>query len=115
MKIVERKIENVSFISLDNENGMFLTLSTNGAGIYQLEVVDANNKRESVVLTPQDLNDYYTAGGYFGKCVGRFSGRIDEGKCKINDVEYNLDINWNGVNSIHGGFNGIHLKTLIMK
>ena len=110
MIINKKKIDDVTFISLDNEKGMFLNLSTLGAGIYQLEVVDKNNKRESVVLTPKNLDDYYTSTGYFGKCVGRFSGRIDDAKCKINGVEYVLDKNWNGVNSLHGGFNGISFK-----
>ena len=110
MIINKKKIDDVTFISLDNEKGMFLNLSTLGAGIYQLEVVDKNNKRESVVLTPKNLDDYYTSTGYFGKCVGRFSGRIDDSKCTIDGVTYHLERNWGGVNALHGESNGISFK-----
>lgn len=110
MIINENKKNDVTFISLDNNNGMRLTLSTFGASIYQLETKDKDNKMESVILTPQDLNDFYYSTGYFGKCVGRFSGRIDNAKCSINDKEYTLDINWNNVNSLHGGNDGISFK-----
>lgn len=110
MKIVERKIENVSFISLDNEKGMFVVLSTLGASIYQLEVADKEGRMESVVLTPTNLNDFYTSTGYFGKSVGRFSGRIDDSKCTIDGVTYHLERNWGGVNALHGESNGISFK-----
>ena len=115
MKIVERKIENVSFISLDNEKGMFVVLSTLGASIYQLEIADKHNHMESVILTPSSINDFYYNDGYHGKVVGRFSGRIDEAKCVINDVTYNLDKNWNGINSLHGGNKGISFSNFDYK
>lgn len=110
MIINKKQINDVTFISLDNSNGMRLTLSTFGASIYQLETNDKDNNMESIILTPQNLNDFYYSTGYYGKCVGRFSGRIDNAKCSINDKEYDLDINWNNVNSLHGGNDGISFK-----
>ena len=107
MKYNIKKIEDVSFITIDNENGMNVVLSTFGASIFDLELIDKRNNKESIVLTPSSLNDFYYNDGYHGKTVGRFSGRIDKGKCFINDKEYNLDINWNNVNSLHGGNNSI--------
>lgn len=107
MEILERKIENIKFITLDNKKGLRITLSSFGASIYQLEVIDKHNRLESVVLTPTNLNDFYISTGYFGKSVGRFSGRIDEAKCLIDDKEYVLDKNWNGINTLHGGNTGI--------
>lgn len=115
MKITERKIENVSFITLNNEHGMNIILSTLGASIYQLEIADKHNHMESVILTPSSLNDFYYNDGYHGKIVGRFSGRIDEAKCVINDVTYNLDKNWNGINSLHGGNKGISFSNFDYK
>ena len=115
MKITERKIENVSFITLNNEHGMNIILSTLGASIYQLEIADKHNHMESVILTPSSLNDFYYNDGYHGKVVGRFSGRIDEAKCVINDVTYNLDKNWNGINSLHGGNKGISFSNFDYK
>ena len=106
--ILETKvIENVSFISLKNNSGLEVKLCTFGASFYDLKVLDKFGNIESVLLTPSDLNDFYYSTGYYGKCVGRYSGRIDKGVCSINDKEYKLDINWNNVNSLHGGFKGI--------
>lgn len=115
MIITKRKIEEVSFIVLDNENGLRITLCSNGASIYQLEVIDKYNKMESVVLTPTNLNDFYTTTGYFGKSVGRFSGRIDDAKCIIDEKEYILEKNWNGINSLHGGYKGISFSNFDYK
>ena len=107
MKLDTIKKEEVSFITLDNELGMKIILSTFGASIYDLHTIDKNNNMESVLVTPNDLNDFYTSDKYFGKIVGRHSGRIDKGICEIDGVKYNLDINWNNVNCNHGGFKGL--------
>ena len=107
MVISEKKYENISFINLENKVGLNIILSTFGASIYQIELNNKDNIKEAVVLTPASINDFYYNDGYHGKIVGRFSGRIDNGKCCINDKEYNLDINWNNVNSLHGGYNSL--------
>lgn len=103
---VEQK-EEVSFISLTNKSKMSVVLSTFGASFYDLIIPDKENNLESVILTPSRLNDFYNSTGYFGKTVGRFSGRIDNAMCEINGIKYSLDKNWNGVNSLHGGYKGI--------
>lgn len=110
MKIIEKKVDNVSFITLDNEMGLVLVLSSFAASIFDIEFIDKRNKLESVILTPSSLNDFYYNDGYYGKTIGRFSGRIDKGLLKINDAEYKLDINWNNVNSLHGGNDSISFK-----
>lgn len=110
MKIFLNKVENVAFITLNNEIGMEVTLSTLGASIYDLKVIDDNNLLESIVLYPNNLNEFYTSDGYYGKSVGRFSGRIDKARCEINGKEYILEKNWNGLNSLHGGYEGISFQ-----
>ena len=110
MKINIKKEQDVTFISVDNDNGMYVVLSTFGASIYDLKVVDKFNNLESVVLYPSDLDDFYYSDAYYGKTIGRFSGRIDKAKCSINGVEYILEKNWNNINSLHGGYNGISFQ-----
>ena len=110
MQILKNVKDGVTFITLDNQKGMVVTLCTVGAAIYDLKFIDKNQNLESIVLYPSELEDFYHSTGYQGKCIGRFSGRIDKGVCKINGEEYHLDINWNGVSSLHGGFDGIAFK-----
>lgn len=107
MKTLIKKIDDVTFITLDNELGLTLVLCTLGASIYDIELIDNHNHKESIVLTPSNLTTFYNNTGYYGKSIGRFSGRIDKARCKINDVTYNLDVNWNNTNSLHGEENGI--------
>lgn len=115
MKIFQKKIDDVTFITIDNERGLEVTLCSFGASIYDLKTIDKNNKLESVVLYPFNLDDFYYSDGYYGKCVGRFSGRIDDAKCVIAGKEYVLEKNWNGINSLHGGFEGISFKNFDYK
>ena len=110
MKIDLKKIEDVSFITLINNRNMEVTLSTLGASFYNLKTPSRDGKVESIILTPSSLNDFYYSDGYYGKTVGRFSGRIDKAKCIINDNEYVLEKNWNGINSLHGGYKGISFQ-----
>lgn len=106
MKVNISKNDNVSFITLHNNKNMTVVLSTFGASFYDIQTPDRNGVIESIVLTPKDFDKFLKV-GYYGKSVGRFSGRIDEAKCVIDGVEYNLEKNWGKVNSLHGGVKGI--------
>ena len=106
MKITIKYQDKINHIVLENETSMRVELSCFGASIYNLELL-VDGRMRSMVLTPSNLSDFYTNTSYHGKTIGRFSGRIDKGCCQIDDKEYNLDINWNGVNSLHGGFEGL--------
>ena len=110
MRAYYKKINDVTFITLKNKSNMKVVLSTFGASFYDLILPNKNNKLESVILTPKNLNDFYYSDGYYGKSVGRFSGRIDKAECNINGKTYVLDKNWNGINSLHGGKEGISFQ-----
>ena len=106
MKIFIKYPNEINHIVLENEVGMRIELSAFGASIYNIELLN-DNEYVSVVLTPSDLKNFYTNTSYHGKSIGRFSGRIDKACCNINNQKYNLDINWNEINSLHGGFKGL--------
>lgn len=110
MKIETKKITDVSFIKLVNKLGLEVTLSTFGASFYDIKMKDKNDNLESIILTPKNLDDFYFTDAYYGKAIGRYSGRIDDSKCEINGVMYNLERNWNGINALHGGNDGISFK-----
>ena len=115
MIINERKIGEINFIDINNENGMVIVLSSFGASIFQIETLDKYKRLEPILLTPVSLENFYYSTGYFGKTIGRFSGRIKDAKLKINDKEYFLDKNWNNINSLHGGNDGLSFKNFDYK
>lgn len=107
MEFKIEKIKDIAFISLKNKTGMEITLCTFGASIYDLKLIDFKNELESIVLTPSYLEDFLTSEDYYGKCIGRFSGRINQGVCKIAGQTYVLEKNWKESCALHGGKDGI--------
>ena len=110
MQIKQEKKNDTTLIHVKTDCGMEVVFSTFGASFYDLKTFDKNKKLESIVLTPTKYEDFCFSDGYYGKSVGRYSGRIDNSVCTINGVEYKLDRNWNGVNALHGGFEGISFQ-----
>lgn len=106
---IERK-EAVDFIKVQNDKKMELILCSLGASIYDLKVPSNKGIVESVVVTPKNLDDFYKTDAYYGKSVGRYSGRIDHAQCEIEGKKYNLEKNWNGVNALHGGYKGLSFQ-----
>lgn len=92
-------------VVIKNNKGMIVELSSIGASLYDIFVPNKDNETVSVLLKPTNIEDF--KGRYYGKTIGRFAGRIDKAVCEIAGKEYKLEVNWNGVNSLHGGFKGL--------
>ena len=78
MRVYIKKMNDISFITLKNKDNLKVILSSFGASFYDLLVPNKNNKIESIILTPKNLDDFYYTDAYYGKSVGRFSGRINK-------------------------------------
>ena len=87
-------------ILVENSVGLKVELASFGASIYQIELKNNEGTYEAITLVPSSLANFETNTSYHGKTIGRYAGRIDNGKCIINDTNYNLDINWCDVNSL---------------
>lgn len=107
MEIKISKNEQVTFLKIYNTKNMEVVLSTLGASFYDIKTPNKDGLVESIILTPTSLDEFYNTDAYYGKTVGRFSGRIDKAKCIIENKEYILEKNWNGVNALHGCKYGI--------
>ncbi len=89
---------------LKNRKGMEVRLARYGARITSIKVPDRNGKMADVVLGYNTVDAYKTAKKkpYFGATLGRYAGRIAEGRFSLDGVEYKLARN-NGPNHLHGG------------
>ncbi|HEX9980186.1 MAG TPA: aldose epimerase family protein [Flavobacterium sp.] len=98
---------------LYNSNGMEVTVINYGATITSLKV-PAKHGITDVVLGFDNIDAYIRshdlpAPPYFGTVAGRYAGRIENGRFKIDDKEHVLNVNNNG-HTLHGGPEGFDRK-----
>lgn len=102
MRVSYIKDNEVTFIEVENNKNLCVTLCSFGASFYKM-IFKGKNR----IMTPLNYSEFYHNEQYYGKLIGRFAGRINDAKCVIQGKEYNLPKNWNGINSLHGGPKGI--------
>jgi len=90
---------------LVNKNGMKLKIINLGATMIELKIPLKNGTIVDVVLEFEKLDSYLKSiklesAPYFGACVGRFAGRINNGTFVLNDTTTILDKN-NNDHSLH--------------
>lgn len=96
---------------LRNDSGMRLIISTFGARIVRLYVKNRDGIFVDVTAGFDDQEQYRNDHGtYFGAVIGRVCNRIGGGCFTLNGVSYQLALNDNGVNHLHGGMEGFDKK-----
>lgn len=97
MKYEIRDFSDSSIISVDNELGLVIELSTYGAGVYGLRL---NGK--PLILTLADYDSYKHASQFFGKTLAVCAGRLKKDGL-IEGKEYHLVPRGGANYSLHGG------------
>jgi aldose 1-epimerase len=98
-----KKIE--SFI-LSNSKRVSVQLINLGATIVSLKMPDRRGQIGEVALGFDNPEQYLQEKYYFGATIGRFANRIANGLFYLDNKEYHLACNENGVNHLHGGKRG---------
>lgn len=101
MNIKIEKIQNSNFITIKNKKGFEVVLCSFGASIYKIRIDDV-----LMNISPKDKIDFLNSNAYFGKTIGRISGRIKDGILNFNNKKYKLSQN-EGNNHLHGGYKGL--------
>ena len=79
-------------------------IMTYGARIVSIQTADKTGKVADIVLGHDTLQGYLDdKKTYFGAIVGRYGNRIAHGKFSIAGNNYQLPLNNNGINTLHGG------------
>ena len=94
----------INSYTLQNANGMQLTVLNYGAIIQKLIVPDKNEDPVNVVIGYPNKEDYRTNPLRLGACIGRYAGRISGGAFSLNDKTYELHTEESV--HLHGGFKG---------
>ncbi len=88
--------------TLENKNGMVVTLTNYGAKIVSVYAPDRDGKFADVMLGFKSIADYQQYGASHGAVVGPFANRIANASFVIDSVTYNLPVN-NGKACLHSG------------
>ena len=88
---------------LRNAAGMEACITNFGARLVSLMVPDKDGVLRDVVLGFDNIASYIDHPSAFGAVMGRYANRIAGGRFTLDGVEYQLPLNNNGVNCIHGG------------
>lgn len=116
MFIIKKNIFRKDILNIEIESEKFdVTLSSIGASIFDIKYIDKNGNKESIVAHPICMNEFCDSSAYYGRTVGRTSGRIDKGVFTLDCKEYNLDKNWNNISCLHGGKFGISFNNFSVK
>ncbi len=99
---------------LVNSRNSRLQILNYGASIFSFKIKNKEGQLIDVVVGPQRAEDYISAeyrkeNKCFGATVGRFAGRISNGTFSIEEEEYKLHEEYEGVH-LHGGESGFQYQ-----
>lgn len=106
--------KSVHSCKLTNKNGMEVHIINYGATITAIKIPVQNGDKIDAVLGFDTLAGYLDSfagpdAPYYGATVGRYAGRIKDGKFNLNETNFQLNTN-NNNNTLHGGINNFSQK-----
>ena len=99
----------IEMVRLFGDNGFEARIIGYGAALQSLLVPDRAGRLGDVVLGRDDLEGYLAVRRFLGATVGRYANRIAGGRFELDGEHFQLPAN-DGVNALHGGFNGFDRK-----
>ena len=89
--------------TLENNNGMKVSVLTLGATLRSIIVPDKNGNEKDILLGFDDVTGYLERSSYQGAVVGPFANRIGNGKFEMDGVTYEVIKNEKDVTCLHAG------------
>lgn len=83
-----------------NGGGLSASFLTYGTVLQDLRL---EGHQEALVLGFESFDPYLTKSPYFGATAGRCANRIRDGHLEIDGISHQLDLNFLGKHSLHGG------------
>lgn len=104
----------ILFVTLENNHGYQLVLCSYGASIYQVIYRHENNHDQLLNLTNENIEEFLKSPAYFGKTIGRASGRLFGKQLKILDKTYPLKLIEGQSSMLHGGEKGFAFQNFTL-
>jgi len=105
--------EPLYMITISNDDAV-VELSNLGAAITAIFTSDRNGKHNNIVAGYENISRYQDNPHYFGCILGRYAGRIAGAKFELDGNVFSLSKN-DGMNHLHGGFEGFNKKVWKVK
>eukprot|EP00128_Syssomonas_multiformis_P018359 Colp12_sorted_trinity150504_noHs@8415 len=101
----------VSSYVISNATGLSLTIIEYGATVIGVTAPNKDGVSEEISLNYNNLDELVAKyGPHFGCLAGRYANRIKAGKFEIDGESFQLNLNNNGINHLHGGRFGFDTK-----
>ncbi|HBF74180.1 MAG TPA: galactose mutarotase [Lactobacillus sp.] len=101
------KDQKVTAFHLENDNGVRVTVLSQGGIIAEMSVPTKDGQHKNMLLEYPHTADYYANPFYVNMMIGTAAGRIKKGEFTINGKTTKVTPN-EGQNTLHGGPNGFH-------
>ncbi len=101
---VETKLGNVKLVTLRSKH-LEVILTSYGAGIYKFRYDGLD-----LVTSPESLDDYLTSTAYYGKTIGRHSGRLQGPMFTIDGKSFRVMTDKNEPSQLHSGPEGLSFQ-----
>jgi len=105
--------EPVYIITISNDDTV-VELTNLGAAITAIFTTDRNGEGHNIVAGYGNISLYEDNPHYFGCILGRYAGRIAGSKFELDGNVFSLSKN-DGINHLHGGFEGLNKKVWKIK
>jgi len=97
----------VDLYTLENDNGVTVKITNYGGIVTSLVVPDKDGNSQDIVCGFDTFDEYFSDAykansPYFGCIVGRYAGRIKDGRFSAGGQDYQVATN-DGPNHLHGG------------
>lgn len=99
----------VDLFTLRNRNGMVVRITNYGSKIEQILVPDRDGALGDVVQGYDTIDQVMNGQASMGSFIGRYCGRIDQGRFLLDGVEQHTEIN-SPPNTLHGGKRGSRFR-----
>jgi len=103
--------KDVILYTVENKNGMSMTVMNFGAILLNVIVPDKDGNKQDVVLACDSLDSFYENGCYLGSTIAPSANRIADAEVTIDGVSYKMAVNDNDKNNLHTDFpNGMNKR-----
>jgi len=88
--------------TLSNNQNIKINITNYGAAIVAINTPDKNGEIADIVLGYDTIAGYENDSDYLGAIIGRYAGRIRNGRVKVNKLNLTLSLNHEN-SQLHGG------------